>query len=233
MNVKEKNEKSSLKLNIQKTKIMASSPITSWQIDGETMGTVTDFIFLGSKNHCGWWLQPWNQKMLVPWWKSYGKPWKESDSEVTQSCPTLCDPMDCKPTRLLCPCDFPGKSTRVGCHFLLQGIFPTKGWNPGLLHYRQTLYYLSHQGSPRILKWVTMPFPRGSSQPKDRTCISYFCIGWRVLYHLGSSGKTRQCIKKQRHHFANKDPYSQSYGFYSSHKQMWESDHKEGWVPKN
>ena len=49
MKVKEKGEKVGLKLNIQKTKIMASSPITSWQIDGETMETVTDFIFLGSK----------------------------------------------------------------------------------------------------------------------------------------------------------------------------------------
>ena len=49
MKVKEENEKAGLKLNIQKTKIMASSPITSWQVDGETMETVTDFIFLGSK----------------------------------------------------------------------------------------------------------------------------------------------------------------------------------------
>ena len=49
MKVKEESEKSDLKLNIQKTKIMASGPITSWQIDGETMETVTDFIFLGSK----------------------------------------------------------------------------------------------------------------------------------------------------------------------------------------
>ena len=49
MRVKEEGEKAGLKLNIQKTKIMASSPITSWQIDGETMETVTDFIFLGSK----------------------------------------------------------------------------------------------------------------------------------------------------------------------------------------
>ena len=49
MKVKEESEKSGLKLNIQKTKIMASSPITSWQIDGETMDTVTYFIFLGSK----------------------------------------------------------------------------------------------------------------------------------------------------------------------------------------
>ena len=49
MKVKEKSEKAGLKLNIQKTKIMASGPITSWQIDGETVETVTDFIFLGSK----------------------------------------------------------------------------------------------------------------------------------------------------------------------------------------
>ena len=49
MRVKEESEKAGLKLNIQKTKIMASSPITSWQIDGETMETVTDFFFLGSK----------------------------------------------------------------------------------------------------------------------------------------------------------------------------------------
>ena len=54
MKVKEESENAGLKLNIQKTKIMASSPITSWQIDMETMETVTDFIFLGSKNHCRW-----------------------------------------------------------------------------------------------------------------------------------------------------------------------------------
>ena len=60
MKVKEESEKAGLKLNIQKTKIMASGPITLWQIYGETMQTVTGFIFLGSKNHCKWWLQPWN-----------------------------------------------------------------------------------------------------------------------------------------------------------------------------
>ena len=53
MKVKEESEKVGLKLNIQKTKIMASSPITSWQIDGETMETVTDFIFWGSKITAG------------------------------------------------------------------------------------------------------------------------------------------------------------------------------------
>ena len=50
-------------------------------------------------------------------------------------------------SRLLCPWDFPGKHTGVGCYSLLQGIFPTQGLNPGLLHYKQILYCLSHQGS--------------------------------------------------------------------------------------
>ena len=54
MKVKEESEKVGLKLNIQKTKIMGSSPITSWQIDGETMETVRDFIFGGLQNHCRW-----------------------------------------------------------------------------------------------------------------------------------------------------------------------------------
>ena len=52
MKMKEEGEKVGLKLNIQKTKIMASGPITSWQIDGETMATVADFIFGGLQNHC-------------------------------------------------------------------------------------------------------------------------------------------------------------------------------------
>ena len=60
MKVKEESEKVGWKLNIQKTKIMASGPITSWEIDGETVETVAYFIFGGLQNHCRWWLQPWN-----------------------------------------------------------------------------------------------------------------------------------------------------------------------------
>ena len=60
MKVKEESEKAGLKLNIQKSKIMVHGLITPWQIDGETMETVTDFI-LGLQNHCRWWLQPWNE----------------------------------------------------------------------------------------------------------------------------------------------------------------------------
>ena len=54
LKVKEESEKVGLKLNIQRTKIMASGPITSWEIDGETVQTVSDFIFWGSKYHCRW-----------------------------------------------------------------------------------------------------------------------------------------------------------------------------------
>ena len=54
MKVKEESEKVGLKLNIQKTKIMASGPLTSWQIDGETVETVSDFVFWGLQNHCRW-----------------------------------------------------------------------------------------------------------------------------------------------------------------------------------
>ena len=60
MKVKEESEKVGVKLNIQKTKIMASGPITSWEIVGETVGIVADFIVGGLQNHCRWWLQPWN-----------------------------------------------------------------------------------------------------------------------------------------------------------------------------
>ena len=59
MKVKEESEKVGLKLNIQKTAIMAFGPITSWKIDGETVETVTDY-FSGLQNHCRWWLQQWN-----------------------------------------------------------------------------------------------------------------------------------------------------------------------------
>ena len=114
--MKEECEKVGLKLNIQKTKIMASSPITSWQIRGKSRSS-DRFSFLGLQNHYEWWLQPWNLKMLAPWKESYDK--------------------------------------------------------------------------------------------------------------------TRQCIKKQKHHFPSKCPYSQNYSFSSSHIRMWELDHKECWGLKN
>ena len=73
----------------------------------------------------------------------------KKESEVLQLCPTLCNPVDCNlPGRFLRPWDSPGKSTGVGCHFLLQRIYLTQGSNLGLPHGRKMLYHLSHQGSP-------------------------------------------------------------------------------------
>ena len=66
-------------------------------------------------------------------------------------CPTLCDPVDCSPARQLCPRDFPGKNTGVGCHSLLQGIFPTQGLNLDFLHCRQILYCLRPRDFNRAL----------------------------------------------------------------------------------
>ena len=116
MKVKEESEKAGLKLNIQKLKIMASGLITSQQIDGETMGTMTDFIFLGSKI--------------------------TADGNCS--------------------------------HDIKRHLF----------------------------------------------------LGRKAMRNL------EHLIKKQRHYFANKGPYSQSYGFSSSHVWIWELDHKEGWAPK-
>ena len=75
--------------------------------------------------------------------------------------------------------DSPGKNTGVDSHALLQGIFPTQESNPGLQHFRQILYHLSHQGSPWILEWLAYPFSRGSSQPRNQTGIS--CIAGRFF----------------------------------------------------
>ena len=75
-------------------------------------------------------------------------------------------------TKLLCPWNFPGKNTGRGCHFLLQGISPTQGLNPGLLHCRQILYHLNHQGNPKqegnpkqrgytyVYNWLTLLYSR-------------------------------------------------------------------------
>ena len=67
-------------------------------------------------------------------------------------------PDSLQPHGLYSPWNSPAQNTGVGSLSLLQGIFPTQGLNPGLLHCRQILYQLSHKGSPRILEWVACPF---------------------------------------------------------------------------
>ena len=141
----------------------------SWQIAVETVQTVTDFIFLGSKitadSDCSHEIK--RCLLLVRKWK-----WK-SLSHVWLF------------------------ETPMG--YTVHGILQV-----------------------RILEWVTFPFSRASSQPRDRTQVSHI-----------SYDKSRQHIKNWRRYFANKVPYSQSYVFSSSHVRIWELDHKEGWALKN
>ena len=140
MKVKEESEKAGLKLNIQETKVMASGPITSWQIDEEKKETVTDFIFLGSK--------------------------------ITVD-------GDC--------------SHEIKRHLLLG----RKAW-----------------------KWQPIPVFILGKFYEQRSLAGYSQWDHKELdmtYRLNN----RQHIKNRRHHFANKGPYSQSYGFSSSHVWMW------------
>ena len=92
--------------------------------------------------------------------------------KVAQLCLTLCDPMDCTVPEIL-----QARILEWVAFPLLQGIFPTQGSNPSLLHCRRILYQLSHKGSPRILEWVAYPFSSGSFWPWNRTEVS--CIAGR------------------------------------------------------
>ena len=101
-------------------------------------GDIRDFITLGCSKNC---MSQINHiKFLI---NIMLRKWSNV-SDVAQSCPLR--PHGLYPTRLLCPCDFLGKGPGVGCHFLLQGIFPTQGSNLGRPHCRQTLYHQNHQG---------------------------------------------------------------------------------------
>ena len=84
-----------------------------------------------------------------------------------------------QPYGLYSPWNSLGQNTGMGSLFLLQGIFPTQGSNPGLSHCRQILYQLSHKGSPRILEWVAYLFSNGSFRPRNRTGVS--CIAGRFF----------------------------------------------------
>ena len=90
--------------------------------------------------------------------------------------------------------NFLGQNTGVGSLSLLQGIFPTQGSNPGLLHCRQILYQLSHKGSPRILEWVASPFSSRSFQPRIWTWVSFIAGGFLTNWAI------REAPKKAEHH---------------------------------
>ena len=106
--------------------------------------------------------------------------------EIPQLGLTLCDPM----AYAVHVYYSLGQNTGVGSLSLLQGIFPTQGSNPGLTHCRQILYQMSHQGSPRILRWVSYPFSSRSSGPRSQTGVSCttdgFFTNWAIREALGS-----------------------------------------------
>ena len=109
------------------------------------------------------------------------------------------------PHGLYSPWNSPGQNTGVGSLSLLQGIFPTQGSNPGLLHCKWILYQLSHKGSPRILEWVTYPFSRGSSQPRNWTEVSYiaggFFTNWAIREAPILITINLTCIRCHQKHF--------------------------------
>ena len=104
--------------------------------------------------------------------------------KVAQSCPILCNSMVCSPW------NFPGQNTGVGSFSLIQGIFPTQGSNPGLLHCMQILYQLRYKGSPRMLKWVAYPFSSRFSWPRNQNLGLQH--GRQILYQLSYQGSPLQ-----------------------------------------
>ena len=184
-------------------KIMTSGPITSWQVDGETMETVTDFAFLGSEVTADG-DYSYEIKTLAPWKKSYDKPAAAAaTANSLQSCLTLCDPIAHQALLFL---GFSRQEYWSGLPF------PSPVHSCMLSRFScvqlcVTLWTAAHQaplstGFSKQEYWSGLPFPS--------------------MTNLDS-------VKKQRHYFANKGLSSQSYGFSSSHIWMWELDHKEGW----
>ena len=122
--------------------------------------------------------------------------------KVKWSCSVMSDslrPHGLWPTRLLCPWNFPGKNTGVGCHFLLQGILPTQGSNPGLLHCRQTLYHLSHQGSHSSLiisdvEYLFMCFFTWVSSLEDPCFFKNQVWGFNMVRYTERPGSGNLCF---------------------------------------
>ena len=126
---------------------------------------------------------------------------------VVQSCLTLCNSMDYSPPSS--SVNSPSKNTGVGCYAFFQGIFPSQGLNPGLLHCRWILYQLSHKGSLRILEAVAYHFSSGSSWPRNQagvSCIAgrfftnwatvWITTNWKMLKEIGISNHLTCLLRK-------------------------------------
>ena len=114
----------------------------------------------------------------------------------SESCSVMSNSL--QPHGVYSPWNSPGQNTGVGSLSLFQGIFPTQGSNPGLMHCRWILYQLSHKGSPRKLEWVVYPFSRGSFRPRNRTRVS--CIAGRFFTNWVIGEALAFCPKTQQIH---------------------------------
>ena len=103
-------------------------------------------------------------------------------TSIAQSCPTL-QPHESQHARLLCPWDSPGKNTGVGCHFLLQGIFPSEGSNPRVLHWQVDALPLNHLGSPqRNSQGLFFLMPPGRRTSRDPAgCLCPLILNFQVV----------------------------------------------------
>ena len=111
--------------------------------------------------------------------------YKSQNSTESESRSVVCDCL--QPQGQYSPWNCPGQNTGVGSLSLLQGILPTQGSNPGLLHCRHILYQLSHKRSSRILERVAYPFSRGSSWPKNWTRVSWITGGFFTNWPIRDS----------------------------------------------
>ena len=103
------------------------------------------------------------------------------------------------PTRLLCAWNSPGKNTGAGCHFLFQQIFPTKGSNPGLLHYRQILYHLSHREAHKMVQLLWCSSWHGRTYTSFYSAISLWRIHPTIIFpHVCMGiGSLQRCLQYQ------------------------------------
>ena len=126
-----------------------------WNMSKRTTKSISKSLSqFSGPSHLSWWeySKVWisnitSRLSLMRWSKrNFEKKLQVSRKKIAQLCPTLCDRMYCSLPGFSVHGIFQARVPGVGCHFLLQGVFPTQGSNPGLLHCRQTLYPLSHQG---------------------------------------------------------------------------------------
>ena len=127
------------------------------------------------------------------------------------------NPMDCSLPASSIHGNSPGKNTGVGCHAFPQGFFPTQASNPGLPHCKQILYYLSPQGSLRILEWVAHRFSRGPSWPRNGTGVSCIAGGFFTSWASREALLVKKKKKKKK----------------STWNSMWHGRHRlNPWVGK-